>query len=82
MMAIVFNRLMGRQYPQKLHLNVRSTDPTPTQKVTIQPQDIQDVLDHQTELLDISQYQLEKSFWKHNNMRSNANRMIMFVVTL
>lgn len=58
--AIVFNRLMGRQYPQKLHLNVRTKDPTPTQKVTIQPQDIQDVLEHQTELLDISQYQLEK----------------------
>ena len=30
------------------------------QKVTIQPQDIQDVLEHQTELLDISEYDLEK----------------------
>lgn len=57
--AIVFNRGIGRHYPQTAQLNTRSKDPTPTQKVGIQPQDIQDVLAHQTELLDISQYQLE-----------------------
>ncbi|OTG80755.1 HPP family protein [Acinetobacter sp. ANC 4648] len=58
--AIIFNRLLGKQYPQIAQLNTRSKDPTPTQKVTIQPQDIQDVLEHQTELLDISEYDLQK----------------------
>ncbi|WP_171263420.1 HPP family protein [Acinetobacter silvestris] len=58
--AIVFNRLLGKQYPQIAQVNTRSKDPTPTQKVTIQPQDIQDVLEHQTELLDISEYDLQK----------------------
>ena len=58
--AIIFNRLLGKQYPQVAQLNTRSKDPTPTQKVTIQPQDIQDVLEHQTELLDISEYDLQK----------------------
>ncbi|WP_089605842.1 HPP family protein [Acinetobacter piscicola] len=58
--AIIFNRLLGKQYPQVAQLNTRSKDPTPTQKVTIQPQDIHDVLEHQTELLDISEYDLQK----------------------
>lgn len=58
--AIFFNRLIGKHYPQRPQLNVRSKDPTPTQKVTIQPQDIQVALQQQTELLDISQYDLEK----------------------
>ena len=58
--AIIFNKLLGKQYPQVAQINTRSKDPTPTQKVTIQPQDIQDVLEHQTELLDISEYDLQK----------------------
>lgn len=58
--AIIFNRMLGKQYPQSAQLNVRSKDPTPTQKVTIQPQDIQEVLEHQTQLLDISEYDLQK----------------------
>ncbi|MCG4778979.1 HPP family protein, partial [Eggerthella lenta] len=33
--AIVFNRLLGKQYPQVAQINQRSKDPTPTQKVTI-----------------------------------------------
>lgn len=60
MIAIVFNRLLGKQYPQVAQINQRSKDPTPTQKVTIQPQDIQATLDQQTELLDISEYDLQK----------------------
>lgn len=60
--AIIFNRILGKQYPQSAQLNVRSKDPTPTQKVTIQPQDIQEVLEYQTQLLDISEYDLQKSF--------------------
>ncbi|MGE8684336.1 MAG: HPP family protein [Acinetobacter sp.] len=58
--AIVYNRLLGKQYPQKLQVNTRSADPTPTQKVTIQPVDIQQVLEQQSELLDISEYDLQK----------------------
>ncbi|RZG49065.1 HPP family protein [Acinetobacter wuhouensis] len=58
--AIIFNRLLGKQYPQVAQVNTRSKDPTPTQKVTIQPQDIQEVLEHQTQLLDISEYDLQK----------------------
>nr|WP_218948907.1 HPP family protein [Acinetobacter sp. YH16039] len=58
--AIIFNRLLGKQYPQVAQINQRSKDPTPTQKVTIQPQDIQATLDQQTELLDISEYDLQK----------------------
>lgn len=58
--AIIFNRAIGRSYPNTAQLNTRSKDPTPEQKVSIQPQDIQDVLAHQTELLDISQYRLEE----------------------
>ncbi|WP_445117000.1 HPP family protein [Acinetobacter sp. WZC-1] len=60
LVAVVFNRLLGKQYPQAVQLNTRSSDPTPTQKVSIQPKDIQDVLEHQTELLDISEYDLQK----------------------
>lgn len=62
--AIIFNRLLGRQYPQTAQLNSRSTDPTPTQKVTIQPQDIHNVLEHQPQLLDISEYDLQKIILK------------------
>lgn len=58
--ALCFNRLIGRHYPYPKHLNSRSKDPTPTQKVSIQPQDIQRALHEHTELLDISQYDLEK----------------------
>lgn len=58
--AIFFNRLCGKQYPQVAQLNTRTADPTPMQKVTIHPQDIQDVLDDQTQLLDISEYDLQK----------------------
>lgn len=58
--AIVFNRILGKQYPQVAQLNERTKDLTPTQKVSIQPQDIQDVLEQQTELLDISEYDLQK----------------------
>ena len=58
--AIVFNRMLGKQYPQVAQLNERTKDLTPTQKVSIQPQDIQDVLEQQTELLDISEYDLQK----------------------
>ena len=57
--AIGFNRLRGKHYPHPGQLNPRSADPTPTQKVTIQPQDIQNVLEHQTQLLDISEYDLQ-----------------------
>ncbi|ONN49308.1 membrane protein [Acinetobacter genomosp. 33YU] len=58
--AVFFNRLIGRHYPVTAHLNERSKDPTPTQKVSIQPKDIEYALGHHTELLDISQYDLEK----------------------
>lgn len=58
--AIIFNRALGKQYPQVAQVNTRSNDPTPTQKVSIQPQDIQEVLEHQTQLLDISEYDLQK----------------------
>lgn len=58
--AIIYNRMLGKAYPQAAQLNTRSKDPTPTQKVSIQPQDIQDVLEQQTELLDISEYDLQK----------------------
>lgn len=58
--AVVFNRLIGRHYPLTAHVNERSKDPTPTQKVSIQPKDIEYALEHHTELLDISQYDLEK----------------------
>jgi len=47
LIAIAFNRMIGKPYPQKSQLNTRSQDPTPTQKATIQPKDIQDVLDEQ-----------------------------------
>ncbi len=71
MIAIVFNRMIGKPYPQAPQLNQRTQDPTPTQKATIQPQDIQDVLDAQTQLLDISEYDLQKSCWKHSTKPVN-----------
>ncbi|MCH4243211.1 HPP family protein [Acinetobacter gerneri] len=58
--AILFNRMLGKQYPQVAQINQRSKDPTPTQKVTIQPKDIHEVLEQHTELLDISEYDLQK----------------------
>ena len=58
--AVFFNRLIGRDYPITAHVNERSKDPTPTQKVSIQPKDIEYALEQYTELLDISQYDLEK----------------------
>lgn len=58
-LAIIFNRLVGRHYPQPAQINQRSSAPTPTQKVTIQPKDIEYALEHHAELLDISQYDLE-----------------------
>lgn len=60
LVALVFNKKMGKQYPQKTQINTRTADPTATQKVTIQPQDIQQVLASKTELLDISEYDLQK----------------------
>jgi len=62
--AIVFNRLLGKQYPTVAQVNTRSTDPTPTQKVTIQPEDIHQVLAQETQLLDISEYDLQKLILK------------------
>lgn len=73
--AIVFNRLCGRQYPYVAQINQRTTDPTPTQKVSIQPKDIQEVLDQQTELLDISEYDLQKIILEAQakaNLRQNS----------
>lgn len=64
LIAVVFNRILGKAYPQSAQVNMRSKDPTPTQKVTIQPQDIKDALAEQTELLDISEYDLQKIILK------------------
>ncbi|NHC02954.1 HPP family protein [Acinetobacter sp. 187] len=60
LIAMVYHRLCGKPYPQQAQINTRTTDPTPTQKVSIQPQDIQDVLEQQTQLLDISEYDLQQ----------------------
>ena len=60
LIAVFFNRLIGLHYPITAHVNERSKDPTPTQKVSIQPKDIEYALEQYTELLDISQYDLEK----------------------
>ena len=76
LIAIVFNRLLGKQYPQVAQVNYRSKDPTPTQKVTIHRQDIQDVLEQQTQLLDISEYDLQKlilAAQEKANERQNSN---------
>nr|WP_218954179.1 HPP family protein [Acinetobacter sp. YH01022] len=75
--AIIFNRLLGKQYPQVAQINQRSQDPTPTQKVTIQPQDIQATLDQQTELLDISEYDLQKIILAAQE-KANARGMSQF----
>ena len=58
--AIIYNHILGKAYPQVAQVNTRSKDPTPTQKVSIQPKDIQEVLEQQTQLLDISEYDLQK----------------------
>lgn len=57
--AIVFNRLVGKSYPQTTQINTRTSDPSPTQKATIRPSDIQQALEKQTQLLDISEYDLQ-----------------------
>lgn len=57
--AIVFNQLLGKNYPYKASIRIRSADPTPTQKVTIRPSDVSQALEQQTELLDISEYDLQ-----------------------
>jgi len=75
--AVIFNRLLGKQYPQKAQLNRRTAGPTPTQKVSIQPQDIQNVLDHQTQLLDISDYDLQKIILKAQEI-ANARAVSEF----
>lgn len=76
--AVGFNHLMGRHYPYPKQINSRSKDPTPTQKVGIQPQDIQRALNEQTELLDISQYDLEKIILEAQEL-ANERRVIHFV---
>lgn len=72
--AVFFNRLIGRHYPITAHVNERSKDPTPTQKVSIQPKDIEYALEHHTELLDISQYDLEKIILE---AQSHANERLI-----
>lgn len=75
--GIIFNRMIGKSYPQQAQLNTRSKDPTPTQKVTIQPQDIQEVLDQRTELLDISEYDLQKIILEAQD-KANARAVHQF----
>lgn len=75
--AVIFNRLLGKQYPQQAQLNRRTAGPTPTQKVSIQPQDIQNVLDRQTQLLDISDYDLQKIILKAQEI-ANARAVSQF----
>ena len=75
--AVAFNRLLGKQYPQQAQLNRRTASPTPTQKVSIQPQDIQNVLDRQTQLLDISDYDLQKIILKAQEI-ANARAVSQF----
>ncbi|UUM28536.1 HPP family protein [Acinetobacter colistiniresistens] len=72
--AVFFNRLIGRHYPITAHVNERSKDPTPTQKVSIQPKDIEYALERHTELLDISQYDLEKIILE---AQSHANERLI-----
>ena len=76
--AVFFNRLVGRHYPMTAHVNERSKDPTPTQKVSIQPKDIEYALEHRTELLDISQYDLEKIILEAQQ-RANERMVNSFV---
>lgn len=76
--AVFFNRLIGRHYPTTAHINERSKDPTPTQKVSIQPKDIEYALEHHTELLDISQYDLEKIILEAQE-HANERRQSVFV---
>ena len=76
--AIIFNRMLGKPYPQVAQINTRSKDPTPTQKVTIQPKDIQAVLDQQTQLLDISEYDLQKIILEAQE-KANARAVHQFL---
>ncbi len=76
--AIIFNRMLGKPYPQVAQINTRSKDPTPTQKVTIQPKDIQAVLDQQTQLLDISEYDLQKLILEAQE-KANARAVHQFL---
>ena len=70
--------MIGRHYPITAHINERSKDPTPTQKVSIQPKDIRYALAHHTELLDISQYDLEKIILEAQE-RANERLTNLFV---
>lgn len=49
LITIVFNRVCSKQYLQVTQLNTRPKDPTAIPKITIHSQDIQDVLDDQTQ---------------------------------
>ncbi|HQV81303.1 MAG: HPP family protein [Agitococcus sp.] len=83
-LAIIFNRMVGRHYPQPAQVNQRSTDPTPTQKVTIQPADIEYALEQHTELLDISQYDLESIILEaqqHANHRLDIGQSCTEIMT-
>ncbi|HNN27908.1 MAG TPA: HPP family protein [Agitococcus sp.] len=83
-LAIIFNRLVGRHYPQPAQINQRSADPTPTQKVTIQPADIEYALEQHTELLDISQYDLESIILEaqqHANHRLDIGQSCAEIMT-
>lgn len=82
--SVFFNRLLGRQYPQMPQLNQRSNDPTPTQRVTIAPTDIQYALEQQTQLLDISQYDLENLILdaqQHANQRLKMTTQCVDIMT-
>lgn len=82
--AVIFNRIIGRQYPQRAQVNQRSSAPTPTQKVTIQPEDIEYALGRHTELLDISQYDLENLILEaqqHANHRFDIGRSCADIMT-
>ncbi len=76
--AVLFNRLIGRNYPLSSHINERTKDPTPTQKVSIQPKDIEYALENHTELLDISQYDLERIILEAQE-HANERRSSLFV---
>ncbi|WOE30560.1 MULTISPECIES: HPP family protein [unclassified Acinetobacter] len=62
--AIIFNQIMGKRYPEQAKIATIPLKPTPMQKATILPQDIQQAFDQQTELLDISEYDLANMILK------------------
>lgn len=57
LIAIAFNRMVGRSYPAPWQFPVAKL--AAQAKVSISAQDIQQVMDQQTQLLDISQYDLQ-----------------------